>query len=111
MVKEVEILYIIEADFSIDSAMTQRAITLARALLMDSGFNITLLGYGYVERLEKYNLQIFQINKGQNKLYKGFKFIFRGIEALRFIKKNNLKPDIIIYYGYSSRFLVPLFLF
>lgn len=108
MVKEVEILYIIEADFSIDSAMTQRAITLARALLMDSGFNITLLGYGYVERLEKNNIQILQINKGQNKIYKGLKFTFRGIEALWYIKKNNLKPDLIIYYGCSSRFLLPL---
>lgn len=95
-----------ETDFAINSALTQRALTIAKALALKQKNKVILLGCGKIDEIERDGLNIFQIEKGSTLLGKVYYFIFRGFAAINFIRKY-LKPDVIIFCGYSSRFLIP----
>ncbi len=104
------IYYIAEHDFEKPDASTARIINNAKALLINSGNNIRIIGYGNLLELEIENIKIINLPKGTSNLKKFIHYFFRSIHLIRCIHKLSIKPDVVIYYGSSTRYLIPLLL-
>jgi glycosyltransferase involved in cell wall biosynthesis len=103
-----KVYYIAESDFTIDNAATCRVLHNALSISDPNKFLVTIIGYSNVPKIVRKGFIIKNVKKGDSRFQKLLYFIFRGISIVKFLKKENTKPDIIIYYGISSRILLPL---
>jgi len=102
------IYYIAELDFEKPNASTARIINNIKALQANPDFNVQIIGYGNSTKLEIEGIKIINLPKGKNNITKLFHYLFRPVHVIRYINQLTINPDVIIYYGSSSRYLIPL---
>lgn len=102
------LFYIVEADFARPNACTNRVLNNIKAITSLHDWDVTIIGYGDVLEMTENNLKIRNVKRGKGFLVKLFYYVFRGILVKKLVKKGTKKIDLLIYYGCSSRFLIPL---
>lgn len=103
--------YIAELDFSNENASTNRVLHNAMSISATKKFQIDIIGYGDSKQTLKNNYIIKNVKKGKNSFQKLFHYTFRGLSIVNLLKKEKLKPDLIIYFGTSSKILLPLLIY
>lgn len=106
-----KIYYIGEEDLTRNSAGGARIINNCKSILKGSKFITKIIGYSDKVYFKKDSLDIYNVKRGKNVVEKMFYYLFRGLFLVNLLKGLNQKPDIIIYYGYSTRILLPVFLY
>ena len=103
------ICYVGEFDFGINQcAATVRIINNCKSINNIDGFNVTILGYSNSKFIEFERFPIYNTKKGEWLISKLFYFIFRGLDFIFLLNKKISKTDVVVYYGSSSRILLPL---
>jgi len=106
-----EIFYIGEFDFNRKNASAVRIINNCKALLEYGNVGIKIIGYSDVPRFKEGDLSVLNVPRGKNLFLKLFFYIFRSLFVIHILEKNIEKPDVLIYYGASSRILLPLLIY
>ena len=72
----INIYYVAEIDFEKPNASTARIINNAKALEMNSDFNVKIIGYGNSISLEIDRIKIINLYKGTSKFKKIINYVF-----------------------------------
>lgn len=102
------ICYIIEADFSRPNASTSRVVNNTKALTADRSIRVDIIGYGDESEYPFGDYLIKNIPRGNTPPAKLYNYFMRGVQTVRLLKRMAEKPDAIIYYGATARYLLPL---
>ncbi len=108
----INIFYIGESDFSRKVASSVRIINNCRALRMNGHITATIIGYSDFPIIYEDELVIMNVKRGKSWIGKLFCYLFRSFYFIQLINKIRVKnegKDVIIYYGTSTRILLPLF--
>lgn len=104
--------YLGEIDFQKKQAAgANRVINNCKAIKENNKINVQIIGYGNISKLETDNFNIFNIKKGKNQLFKFMNYLFRGLQFIKLLQKLTESPNIVVYYGTSTRILLPLLLY
>ncbi len=104
-----KLFYIGEFDFDIrQTGATVRVLNNCKAIKQSNYLEVTIIGYANIKRMIIDQFNVINLKKGSTITSKIWHYIFRGFEFTKLIKNIQVKPDIIIYYGISSRILLPL---
>lgn len=103
--------YVGEFDFNRKTASTERIINNCKAIQAFDNFKINIIGYSDIPHFIVDELPIFNVKRGIHKASKLFYYLLRPFYIIRLLNKTNKEHDIIIYYGTSTRFLLPLLVY
>jgi glycosyltransferase involved in cell wall biosynthesis len=100
--------YIAETDFSKDGAAANRIVNNVKAIINKNDYEVTIIGYGEAAEFVYDGITVKNVRKGKGVIQKLFYFVMRGFFVTRLLRNGKFKPKIVIFYGYSPRFLLPL---
>jgi glycosyltransferase involved in cell wall biosynthesis len=105
------VFYVGEFDFNRKVAAAVRISNNCKAIQSSGNFNMTIIGYSDIPRMQQDKLSIINVKRGNSYFGKLFYFLFRSFFIIELLKKCSCKGDIVIYYGTSTRILLPLYLY
>lgn len=107
-----QVIYIGEVDFSENrSAASLRILNNCKSIALNPGFDVKIIGYGNTSSLLFEGFQVFNVKRGKTLISKTFYYLLRSYFFIFLLARIASKNDIIVYYGTSTRILLPLFLF
>lgn len=105
----INLYYITELDFTSGNSSTNRVLYNALSLQATQKIQVTIIGSSNISQITEKGFIIKNTRKGEKTIIKLFYFIIRGFLIVNLLRKEKPNPDAIIYYGVSSRILIPLF--
>jgi glycosyltransferase involved in cell wall biosynthesis len=105
------IFYVGEFDFNRKVAAAVRIMNNCKAIQAYGNLNIKIVGYSDIPTMQQDGLPILNVPRGENMLQKLFYYLFRSFFIIRLVNKNGTKNSIIIYYGESTRILLPIYIY
>jgi len=103
------IIYIGEFDFGVNqSAATLRILNNCKSIQLNENLSITLLGFSNSKISSFEGFKILNTAKGYSLFSRIINYTLRGIKFINILRKEKTTPEILIYYGSSSRILLPL---
>lgn len=103
--------YIGEFDFNRGQAATVRIINNCKSISQNKCYNIKIIGYSDIPQIKIDSLQVLNVKRGKSLTSKLFNYILRPFFIIRLIKRTKIIPDTIIYYGSSTRTLLPILIY
>lgn len=110
------IAYVGELDFPLGDTASTRVLSIGK-IFRDLNFDVSFFCHHNFKSSQPVTgvYQGFDFEKkttSNNKIIRLWEILRRGVDVVNLIKKSTKKsPDIIVYYGSSTRFLLPVFLF
>lgn len=103
-----KIIYISETNFLKPNASSNRIFYNSKSITLNNEYEVTLIGINNIRKTKIKNFELYNIRNKHSVFLKYFVFFLRGIIAILILHKNKIKADVIIYYGCSCRYLIPL---
>lgn len=106
------IVYLGEFDvINNQTAAVSRVINNCKAIQAIQNYKVSIVGYGDSSAYNFDDFEVRNVKRGHTQILKLFYFLFRGISFPLLLSRLDFNVDLIIYYGSSSRILLPLLIF
>lgn len=106
------VFYFGEIDFcENNSAAVVRVLNNCRSIRKSGLFNVQIIGKGNFKYINIDGFNVLSLKKGKSLLSKLLYYGCRSLQLIRTLSTSRKKIDIVVYYGASSRILLPLLIF